>query len=567
MNVADWMMQELRGLFVEYVFLVPGGEIDPLVASLGAQDIPTPIVACHEEGAGFMADGHARVKGEFSVCFAIGAPGAANTVPAILAATSDRSKVLFISGGYPTTEFGRGGFQDSSIDGTDDALLIKPVARYSESCHIAQNVPRKFYDALKSIHQSVSGPAHLTLPKDIQLMAIKPPALPQKILQDRHRLIDIAALNKFLEFIEPHEKIALLLGRGAVLSDAGETLLQFIEHHQLPFALTFAAKGLLPETHPLCLGMFGYAGHRRAIETILAQDLEVLLCLGTSLNARDTLAWSDTLGQHAKLVQLDIDYNMLERNYLVDMSIQGDVDASISYLNHCKNNALEKHRDDRKNWMESIKKIPLFYDEENIKSEATPLEPAAVIRQLNDLLPDDTICFIDSGAHRAFAGHYWLTKKGGRVVSATNIGPMGWAIPAAIGGKLAAKDKTVVVITGDGCMRMHGIEIATAARYQIPVIFFISNNCALGNVYLREKKVNQGAIEMTELPLVDWVAFATALGGDGITVDALNKLPEAVEKAKQSKGPFVLNVITNRDRETPVGPYQKTIQEHLGREF
>src|SRR5579863_3101620 len=174
MKLSDWILQQLTLLHCDHVFLVPGGELDPLVAALGAQKTITPIVACHEEGAGFMADGYARVSDRLGVCMGIGSPGAANLVPAILAASSDRTKLLCLTGGSATTIAGKGGFQDSSIDGTDDALLIKPVARYSEACHIAEQVPRKWQAALQAIYRDLPGTAHLTVPCDLQEIDISP---------------------------------------------------------------------------------------------------------------------------------------------------------------------------------------------------------------------------------------------------------------------------------------------------------------------------------------------------------------------------------------------------------
>jgi acetolactate synthase-1/2/3 large subunit len=139
---------------------------------------------------------------------------------------------------------------------------------------------------------------------------------------------------------------------------------------------------------------------------------------------------------------------------------------------------------------------------------------------------------------------------------------MGWAVPAAVGGKLANPAAPVAVITGDGCMRMHGIEVATAARYRVPVIFVVSNNSALGNVYLRAREADPGAAEMTLLPTVDWAAFGRVLGAGGRRVEAPDALGPALHEALASGGPFVLDVLTRRDCPTPVGPYQAMAAEY-----
>jgi acetolactate synthase-1/2/3 large subunit len=563
MKLSEWILQQLNQLGCDHVFLVPGGELDPLVAALGAQKSIRPIVACHEEGAGFMADGYARAREQLGVCMGIGAPGAANLVPALLAAGSDRSKLLCLTGGSATRIAGKGGFQDSSVDGSNDALLIKTVVRYSEACHLAGQVPRKWQEALQAIHSTLPGVAHLTLPRDLQEASITPSEIDYATICAQRRLIDIPALNELRDKYLNGTHIALLIGRGSVLSHSQDALRAFVERYQIPFALTFAAKGLLPETHPLCLGMFGYSGHRRAIETLLGHELETLLVLGSSMNARDTLCWSKEIAKGKKVIQIDCDSSMLQRNYPVTYALQADCAGALEYLNQQSLPGLNATLEARRDWVKKLAQIPLFYETEAQFRPGPPLEPSELIKAVNGLMPDNTLCFIDSGAHRAFAGHFWLTKPGGRVISATNIGPMGWAIPAAIGGQLAAPDKRVLVITGDGCMRMHGMEVSTAARYQVPVIFLISNNQALGNVYLREKEVNAGAVEMTRLPDIDWVQFGRALGVDGVTVHQTKDLRPALEAALAAKRPFIIDAITNRDAATPVEPYQEMVKEWM----
>jgi acetolactate synthase-1/2/3 large subunit len=212
--------------------------------------------------------------------------------------------------------------------------------------------------------------------------------------------------------------------------------------------------------------------------------------------------------------------------------------------------------------MAKLKALPAHFDTNNQTSDATPIHPARLISEMRRALPRETILFVDSGAHRAFAGHYWESFGPGVVRSATNLGPMGWAIPAAIGGKLARPDVPVVVITGDGCMRMHGMEIATAARYRVPVIFVVSNNSALGNVYLRARKENAGAAEMTLLPEIDWATFGRVLGAEGTRVERPDDLAAALHKATLSAGPYVLDVVTQRDCLTPVSPYNTMAAEY-----
>ena len=165
-----------------------------------------------------------------------------------------------------------------------------------------------------------------------------------------------------------------------------------------------------------------------------------------------------------------------------------------------------------------MKAGPRFYDVENCQRPTTPIHPATAIAALRKVFPRNGIVLVDSGAHRAFAGHYWTAYEPRTYISATNLGPMGWAIPAAVGVQCAQPKRRVAVITGDGCMHMHGMEVQTAARYGLPIIYIVLNNHALGNVWLRAHQ--QGALpaELTTIPDHDWAGFARSLGAKGMTV-------------------------------------------------
>lgn len=566
MTGSEFLLRCLRDQGLDHVFLVPGGHIDPLVADLGKGGGLQPIVAAHEEGAGFMADGYARVSGKFGVCMCIGGPGAGNILPAAIAARSDRSRVLFITGDVPTTLQGRGAFQDGSMEGTRDSGYLRLATTFSEEVELISQFPRQLAAALRAMGGVPPGPVHLTIPTDLQTAELPTDTPFPTPSAEPSRPVDIPALRHAAQrVLAGAGKLAILAGRGCVASDAGESLRAFAEKYEVPVATTFAAKGILPYDHRLCLGMFGYAGTNRAITTLLGGDLDVLLVLGSSMNLRDTLFWSRELAARTQIIQVDIDPTMLGRDYPVPYTVVGDCQQTLEQLCRFSDGPLRPLADSasaRQPWTTRLKSLPAHFDADNLTSDATPIHPARLIGEMRRALPRDTILFVDSGAHRAFAGHYWESFGPGGVRSATNLGPMGWAIPAAIGGKLARPDTPVAVITGDGCMRMHGMEIATAARYRVPVLFVVSNNSALGNVYLRARKENAGAAEMTRLPEVDWAAFGHVLGADGARVLAPGDLAAALRTALAAPAPYVLDVVTQRDCLTPVSPYNTMAAEY-----
>jgi acetolactate synthase-1/2/3 large subunit len=348
-------------------------------------------------------------------------------------------------------------------------------------------------------------------------------------------------------------------------SDATQELLQFAETYTIPVATTLRGKGVFPEDHPLSLGIFGYDGTRHAIEGILSEKAGVLLILGSGLNQRDTLFWSKHFNESRTLIQVDNNPSVIGSTYKIDLPIAGDCGSFLEELNTAsteKTQTLLQARSKREEWIARIRATgSRLYDEENCASDAVPIHPARVVRDLRNVMPRDTILLVDSGAHRAFCGHYWESYAPREYISATNLGPMGWAIPAAVGVKMACPDKPCAVVTGDGCMLMHGMEIQTASRYNADITYVVINNSALGNVYLRAKQYGPKAAVYTELPTHNWAAFAESLGVKGIRISEPDNLTAAFEQAMATQGPVLVEVMCGKDYPTPVTPYSESQKE------
>lgn len=544
--------------------MVPGGLIDPFLPVLGDGSIITPIVAAHEGGAAYMADGYARASGTFGVCFCIGGPGATNAVTALGAALTDESPVLLVTGQVPTDWEGRGGFQDSSAAAFNDVEILRSIT----SQEFVVEDPRLLkFDLNRLLTKMLCyprKPGRLVLPANIQETEVNFEY--EKLNQGLYfpRPLDIEACVCFWHLAKRAGRIAILAGAGIEKSRASEELIKFAEAFEIPVATTLRAKGVFPEDHRLSLGVFGYGGTRHAIETIISGDVEVLIVLGSGLNQRDTLFWSKKFKPSLALVHVDIDPAVIGRTYKTELNIVGDCGEFLKYMRQQTENAgaFIATKGLRTAWLEKIRgRGARLYDAENCASDAVPVHPARVVCDLRRAMPRETVLLVDSGAHRAFAGHYWETYGPLRYLSATNLGPMGWAIPAAIGAKLARPALPCAVITGDGCMLMHGVEVQTAARYGVQVIYVVVNNSSFGNVYLRAKKMGAGPAKLTELPTHDWAGFARSLGAAGITVRKPGELIPAYEKALATGGPTVIDVICGKDYATPVTPYTEAAKE------
>jgi len=556
---TDFVLSSLVKENLDHIFLVPGGLIDPFLPALARHGKLKPIVAAQEGGAAYMADGYARASGKFGAALCIGGPGLANTVTAILAAKSDGSPVILISGEVPTEIEGLGMFQDASSQTYDDVGLLAKLTKYSSSIDNPKNLHHLWRHAMIYLLSAPTGPVHISIPKDTQVATINASYEPINTDIKRANILSIAASKESLKlFISGQDgkspiKIVILAGAGVEFSGASEKLKQFAERWQIPVATTLRAKGLFPEDHELSLGVFGYAGTHHSCMAIMDSPPDLLLVLGSGLNERDTMNWTLKLSpKNTICVNLD---PLPMATHLNGNSVVADIGAYLEWLDEQSKmieSSLSSTIADRKKWLAAIRATPRLQDSENCISTAIPIHPARIIADLRKVYPRDGIVLIDSGAHRAFAGHYWDAYEPGTYISATNLGPMGWAIPAAIGVQCAQPKKRVAVITGDGCMHMEGIEIATAARYQLPIIYVVINNSALGNVWLRAHTEGPVPAELTTLPNIDWASFSRSLGANGITVTDPSELVNAYQSALKNIGPTVIDIKADKKFATPV---------------
>lgn len=556
---TDFILDALVSEGVDHLFMVPGGLVDPFLPALGRQMALTPIVAAQEGGAAYMADGYARASGKFGAALCIGGPGLANTVTAVATAQTDGSPLFLMSGEVATLVEGLGMFQDASPQTLDDVTILKAITRYSSSIDDPRNLPHLFKHALLQLRTRPAGPVHLSLPGDClagELSVDHSPIDPALINPSPLSLASAeASLRHFFGSSNGAHpaKIAILAGSGVEHALAAQALRQFAELWRIPVATTLRGKGVFPEDHPLSLGVFGYAGTHHSRMALMDASLDLLIILGSGLNERDTMHWALKIEPNA-VICVNLVPSAIGAN-TQDGGVVGDCGAYLAYLLDHSDELrppLQASLATRAAWLSDIRSKARLQDPENCDSDAVPIHPARVISELRKAFPRDGVLAVDSGAHRAFAGHYWESYEPRTYISATNLGPMGWAIAAAVGVQCAQPRRRVAVITGDGCMRMGGMEVATAARYGLPVIFVVINNAALGNVWLRAHAKGPMPDELTRLPDHDWAAFARALGCRGETVRAPADLAGAFERALEGAGPCLVDVKADKAFTTPV---------------
>lgn len=531
-RICDWLVQH----GVRRVFLVPGAQLHPLMRALARKPGLSAIVASHEQGAAFAADGYARASGEPGVCLSIASPGASNMLTAALAARQGGVPLLFITGDVPSEGRDAGAFQGAGARdqklfaiAVDHAWHIDDPARLEPTLDEAWGV------------MAAGGTCHVAVPIDIQTHAVRSGtavAQPYPVIDST-----LHACRGLAEALGRYPNALLWVGP-RLASVAGAAALQgFAEAFRLPVVTTLSAKGLLPEQHPLSHGNFGFAGTPQACTTMLEGDHDLLLVVGVDFNERDSLLWDPRIRRHRHIVRVDTPVHRQE----------SDLHADASYW--CADLPRLLRRVTRRVDVNAIRaappRSPLVHQNPPFSTrEGGALTLAEVVRTLRAILPDEAVLVADAGMVRIFAAQLWQARRPLTFFSDAALATMGWAIGAGIGVKLARPADPVVVLTGDGCMLMHGNEVATAARYGIKVVFIVANNSGYGSI-LRRAGDDPGTQDLARSPSVDWEGYARALGVRAMTARSRAQLETALQEAADHDGPLLIHVPTLPDEPYP----------------
>ncbi len=572
-DVALFILNALEKEGIKHVFLVPGYLIDPFLLSFPKSKI-TPIVAAHEGGAAYMADGYGRASQNFGVCMGIGGPGVTNMTTAVSAAYGDRSPVLIIAGRIPSSWEGKGAFQDSSSSiGIDDIAIMRPMTEFSAAVSDVEGVNIFLRKALRVIRDVESLPVFLSVPENVQRERCiasyeSPPRGPWRVL-------DREAVLKVPELLTENPLIAILAGNGSVKSQASQEIREFAEEYTIPVVTSMRAKGAIPEDHRMSFGVFGLGGTLQANQLIMGSQRKsipkagVLLVLGTTLNENNTYLGNPEFAPTKNLVLVDINPNSNRDIEYKHSFVMGDVKAFFEWMKEHEATYRQKLKETepmRLEWTKAIlDNVPRYDQERERTAKLRPIHPARAIADLRKVANNfddrekglNSVLVVDSGAHTFFAGHHWDSWGPNEFLFLSTTGPMGYGIAMAIGAKLARPARPCICVVGDGSMLMHGLELRTAVKNSIALVVVVINNGALGNVYLRFVEQNQSAAaELTKIdPPQDWAYFAKSLGADGIVIEDPEQLIKAYEKAfeytTRERKPFVVDVRCNREFKPP----------------
>lgn len=564
LEASDIILHYLQQIGCDYVFGIPGGAIEPLYDALARSSRRggiRPVVARHENGAVFMADGYAQQTGRLGVCCATTGPGTTNMVTGLADAYENNVPLLAISAQTPLPTFGRGAFQESSCTGINTVSMLQHCTRYSSLVSHIDQLQHKLVTAVMTAFHSPRGPVHLSIPIDVMRQKL-PSGTPRfdlpKLLQTPH-IVDSEKTAALLEDITQARRIALVLGGGC--GEAMGAIMACAERLNALLITTPHGKGLINPAHPQYRGVIGFAGHSSAHEVLTSAEVDLIIAVETNLSEWASGGWSEAALLNERLVHVDSASENLTRSPMARLHVQGHVLAIFEEILL----QLEKLPYALPAVAEHIaEETPNFTLDEEAKchSDATPIKPQRLMHELNRRFPANTRFFADTGNSVAWAVHYLQPKErraynrrgvnGGLFRTSIEFSSMGWAIGASIGAALAYPDGPVVCITGDGSFLMSGQELSVAVAEELNVVFVILNDHALGMVKHGQRLSGAESIAH-QLPETDFVALARALGADGITINSPSDMAALdIEALCSRHGPTVLDVHVDVEEAPPM---------------
>lgn len=559
---ADLLVAYLEQLGIDYVFGVPGGAIEPLYNAIARNQRRggnlSHIVARNEAGAAFMADGYARETGKIGVCVATSGPGATNMLTAVATAYGNDVPLLVITGQPALPSFGRHGLQESACTGIDVMAMFRPCTRYNTLVSHAMQLEWKLVTALQHAMRSPRGPVHLSVPVDV----FRAPSLHDTPSYDMNallrpaELVDEAAIGRLATMLAAGRKAVLLVGGGC--GDAIDAILHFATLTGTTFVTTPDGKGLVNPRHALYRGVFGFGGHAAAELALTDPGVDMILAAGCSMGEWNTGGWNAGL-LNERLVHIDESEEALARTPMARSHLRGSLAAIFSHLARFAHRAQPVTA-----WPEPD---ALFDSTDAFNSEATPVKPQRLMRELARRFPSNTRFLADAGNSVAWAAHYLQPGEtrqderqppgrrrstGGWLRLTSHFAPMGWAIGAAVGTAAANPDVPVVCITGDGSMLMSGQELSVAVAEQLCVVFVILNDAALGMVK-HGQRLGGGEQIAYALPPTDFAMLARAQGGHAHTIRSPEDLAALdMQAICNHPGPTLLDVYIDGEEVPPM---------------
>jgi len=531
MRGSEAIIKVLHEEGVNVVFGLPGGAILPLYDDLRTSDIRHVLVR-HEQCAAHMADGYARVLKKPGVCMATSGAGATNLVTGIATAFLDSSPVVALTGQVPTGIIGNDAFQEADV-----FSLMIPITKHNFRIMNPKTLLSDLRSAFAIARTGRFGPVHVDLPRDIQMSEVDDCEEPIK--RNNGVKENLIELPQAVALLESAQRPLILVGGGANWSGCGREIMTLAEMLMAPVATTLMGKSAVPEDHPLVLGMVGM--HGRRVANYALEECDVLLAIGTRFSDRMI---GDPSSCRTKVIHIDIDSGEVGKNVKPTVSLVGDARKVIKTI-------ITSMQVKRKSgvWAERMRMLRKECACE-MDIGGNPIKPQKVIFELNKILPDDAIVTTEVGQCQMFAAHYFECRGKRMFITPGGLGTMGFGLPAAMGAKIAAPDRTVVDVAGDGSLLMVCQELATAVEEKIPIFICLLNNGRLGMIKQLQSLFYGKRIFAESLgSSPDFVKLAEAFGVRAARVQDPKDLASVIEEGINSEKPFLADIWIDREEE------------------
>jgi acetolactate synthase-1/2/3 large subunit len=549
----------LKGLIAEKVDIIfgyPGGAIMPIYDALyDYVDTLKHILVRHEQGAIHAAQGYARTSGKVGVVFATSGPGATNLVTGLADAMIDSTPLVCITGQVYAHLLGTDAFQE-----TDVINITTPVTKWNYQVTDATEIPSVLAKAFYIAKSGRPGPVVIDITKNAQLQKIDFSGYEKADHIRSYRpkpIVRKEYIEEAAKLINAAKKPFVIFGQGVILGRAEKEFTQFIEKGGLPAAWTILGMSAIPTDHPLAVGMLGMHGNYGP--NVLTNECDVLIAIGMRFDDRVT-GRLDKYAKQAKVIHLDIDPAEIDKNVKSTVPVWGDCKETLPLLTELL---------EQKTHPEWIQRFHDYMKEETetcITPELNPvvesLTMGEVIKLLNELTNGDAVIVTDVGQHQMVACRYAKFNQTKSNITSGGLGTMGFALPAAIGAKFGAPNRTVVAIIGDGGFQMTIQELGTVMQSGIDVNIIILNNNFLGMVRQWQQLFHDKRYSFVDITSPDFVQVAKGYHIEGRSVSKRDELQGALKEMLDNKGPYLLEVMVGKENNVfPMVPQGCSVSE------
>ncbi|MEZ5923731.1 MAG: thiamine pyrophosphate-binding protein [Hyphomicrobiaceae bacterium] len=518
-----------------------------------------------EQGAGFMADVYYRLTRKPLAVYASTGPGPMNLMISVANAFYDNSSMFVITGNVPMSQLNSGALQDDYRYNGTMSSIFAPIVKKSYRINRVEDLTRALPEAFSLMTSGRPGPVHMDMPYDLYIESA-PVSTPEPLRNGaasswRSSLSDMT-VERALNLLLGAQKPLILAGGGIRVADAFGELQQLAEQLEIPVYTSFMGKGAIPADHHLHLGVGGVWGEYPATEA--ARNADVILAIGTRFNDLHTGSWIKGYVYNippTKLIQVDIDKNEIGRNYPVEIGIEADAKEFLGKMLQIarakgKRASIDNWRREIQGWQTDWRN----FCEPFARSNDVPIEPRRIMAEINRISPPDTVMVDDVGNCQVWSEQYWMPRTPGSHMTAGGFAAMGFGVSGVLGARLARPHSPCVTLCGDGSFMMAPHAIATAVEYNLPAVWVLFNNYAIGTIrdlqrfYLDGRELGTSFVnEQTgQLWNPDFVKMTEAMGGRGIRIEHPDQFGDAYAQALRSNQPTLIEVVVNRDTGIPV---------------